>query len=47
MYRHLVNQKHYKYYIAGPPAFGKAEKELLIGIGISEQSIVAEEFEGY
>lgn len=45
--RHLVNQKHYKYYIAGPQAFVNAEKELLIGLGISEQNIVAEEFEGY
>lgn len=45
--KHLVNQKQYKYYIAGPPTFVKAEKELLLGIKIPDKSIIAEEFEGY
>ena len=35
------------YYIAGPPGMVTSTREMLIGSGISEEDIRAEEFSGY
>jgi ferredoxin-NADP reductase len=36
-----------KYFFAGPPAMVKALKETIINMGVSNEKIIAEEFEGY
>jgi ferredoxin-NADP reductase len=35
------------YYIAGPPAMVTSVRKMLIGAGIAEEDIRAEEFSGY
>lgn len=45
--RYLVKTENYRYYIAGPQSFVKSEKELIKGMGVSDNNIISEDFEGY
>lgn len=45
--KYAKDVKNSKYYIAGPPAFSKAQKEMVQAFGVEEEKILAEEFEGY
>lgn len=45
--RHLADLRSPMYYFAGPPAMTAAMQEMLVEIGIGEQSMRYEEFYGY
>ncbi len=36
-----------KYFFAGPPGMAKGLKEVVVGMGVSKEKLLAEEFEGY
>jgi len=45
--RHLTNLQGLIYYVAGPPAMVAGTRKMLVGAGVDEDDILAEDFAGY